>query len=151
MDASWKIEQIEVVKAKAVKSRDFWLAKLSSDEVPGCARKQLAAAVVKIQECEEAIAQVQTLEAIRIRYLIVRAGGMATKTAVEDVLIMRRTVPDRSTGHQIMNDIEYHRLDVMPGRPWPEQRYGAEPDPADYPEICKVDSIRFYRRQEPPC
>ena len=82
------------------------------------------------------------LEAIRIRYLIVREGGMATKTAVEDVMILRGTVPDRYAGHQIMNDIEFYNLSVWPGRAWPAH-YGEEPALADYPEIFKV-GVKFY-------
>ena len=86
------------------------------------------------------------LEAIRIRYLIVRAGGMATKSGVEDVLIAKGIVQDRHAGHEIMNDIEFYRLDVWPGRPWPSH-YGQEPDIADYPEIFAAKGVRFYHKE----
>lgn len=89
--------------------------------------------------------QPQILEAIRIRYLIVRAGGMANKSNVEDVMILRGTVPDRCAGHDIMNTIEHEGLDILPGRPWPAD-YGDEPALADYPEIFEV-GVRFYGRR----
>lgn len=48
-------------------------------------------------------------EALAIRRAIVAAGGMATKTAVENELMQRHGM-SRSDAHSIMNHIEAHNL-----------------------------------------
>lgn len=48
-------------------------------------------------------------EALDIRRTIIAAGGMATKTAVEDVLMERHGM-ERGDAHSIMNHIEAHNL-----------------------------------------
>lgn len=79
------------------------------------------------------------IEAIRIRFLIVKAGRMATKTAVEDVLMIRHPELDRAAAHDVMNTIEYTQAE----RPYFRFRDRGicwiadtpEPQPGDYPEI----------------
>jgi hypothetical protein len=71
--------------------------------------------------------------AIRIRYAVYQAGGMATKSGVEDVL-MRRYGVERDIAHEAMNHIEYFGLDSL--RRW--RGSGDVPALADYPEIVLV-------------
>jgi hypothetical protein len=71
--------------------------------------------------------------AIRIRYAVYQAGGMATKSGVEDVLMHRYAV-ERDIAHDVMNHIEYHDLDSL--RCWRGE--GDAPTLAEYPEIALV-------------
>ena len=71
--------------------------------------------------------------AIRIRYAVYQAGGMATKSGVEDVL-MHRYGAERDIAHEVMNHIEYYNLDSL--RWWRGE--GDAPTMADYPEIVLV-------------
>lgn len=48
-------------------------------------------------------------DALVIRRRIVAAGGMATKTVVEDELMPKHGI-DRRAAHDVMNHIEYHNL-----------------------------------------
>ena len=74
-------------------------------------------------------------EAIDIRYAIVNAGGMATKSAVEDVLIARHSI-DRYDAHVVTNHIEFNDLDRFPLRRRFED--GEAPTINDFPEIRNV-------------
>jgi len=47
--------------------------------------------------------------AVAIRRRIIEAGGMATKTAVEDELMPEFAI-DRYTAHQVLNTIERENL-----------------------------------------
>ncbi len=71
-------------------------------------------------------------EARDIRYVIHLAGGMATKTAVEDVLLARHATLNRADAHAIMNWIEFNDIDRFVHKRHFE---GAPPTIADYPEI----------------
>jgi hypothetical protein len=74
-----------------------------------------------------------------IQYLIIKAGGMATKSRVENVLMERYDL-DRSDAHEFTNRVEsYNR------RTWRSQWGGVvwvagrdEPVLEDYPELTKV-------------
>lgn len=82
-------------------------------------------------------------EAIAIRWLISTHDGNASKTAVEDVMILRHPTLGRVTAHEIMNDIERHQLDLRACRH--NDFDGAEPPQlGDYPEILQAD-IRWYK------
>ena len=59
------------------------------------------------QEYQEWLGMVAAAVAIRDR--IVAAGGMATKSRVEDELMPMFGI-DRSDAHSIMNHIEFHNL-----------------------------------------
>jgi hypothetical protein len=47
--------------------------------------------------------------ALDVQFLIIKAGGMATKSRVEDYLMAHFGI-DRYPAHQIMNDIEFRNL-----------------------------------------
>ena len=72
--------------------------------------------------------------AVDIQYLIIKSGAMATKTAVENVLIDRFNL-DRSDAHTVVNFVESRRdFSVGGGRvTWQAQR--PEPKSWDYPEL----------------
>ena len=74
-------------------------------------------------------------EAIDIRYVIVSMGGMATKSCVEDVLMLRHGI-NRPNAHDIMNHIEFNDLDRFPLR---RGFSGKPPSLFDFPEIAQVD------------
>ena len=76
------------------------------------------------------------LEAIKVRYAVYQAGGMATKSGVEDVLMHRFGV-DRHFAHMVMNHLEYYSLDST--REWTGE--GEVPTLADYPEIELVGRV----------
>jgi len=107
-------------------------------------------AATEIEESTRAIAdgepdidlEVLSNAAQDIQYLIVKGGGMATKSLVEDVLIERYGVSSYRA-HQIMNDLEYNNVRPMVfsdgGVNW-NQAETSRPEPKldDYPEINKV-------------
>lgn len=71
-----------------------------------------------------------------IQYLIIKAGGMATKSKVEVALMARFNI-DRGEAHSIMNYIEYKNERIWRGRPggivWVAKR--PEPRIEDYQEL----------------
>lgn len=80
-------------------------------------------------------------EAVKITEVIVTHGGMATKTAVEDVLMNRFDSLNRCEAHDVMNAVEF--LNLKP----PDRRFNDEPAPTleQYaPFLAGVD-IRWYR------
>lgn len=80
-----------------------------------------------------------TQEALVVRWLIYTEGGMATKTAVEDVMLLRHPLLTRYDFHQIMNQVEFYQLDNN------LIRYGHLPYTIeDMPEIKQCD-IRWWR------
>ena len=91
--------------------------------------------------CDERYAAL-VLDAICCKYAIVKNGGMANKSAVEDFLILRHSV-DRCEAHEIMNNIEYHMLDSDLYR----RSFGEVPSAslADYPELKNV-KIKWYKK-----
>ena len=72
-------------------------------------------------------------EALEIRRLIIINGGMATKSTVEDVLIMRHPNLSRYDAHGIMNHIESTNRDMRINR-----RDNDTPSLDDYPELLTV-------------
>jgi hypothetical protein len=68
--------------------------------------------------------------AFRCRHAVYQAGGMATKSGVEDVLIHRFGC-DRIVPHMVMNHIEYNGLDNL--RDWRGE--GEPPTLAEFPEV----------------
>jgi hypothetical protein len=85
-------------------------------------------------------------EAINVRWLIYSGGGNASKTAVEDVLLMRHVHLDRAEVHEIMNHIEYHDLlsRTIRSRAWCET--WPEPTRADWPEIGNCTTIKWWKK-----
>jgi len=74
-------------------------------------------------------------EALQVQYLIVKAGGMATKSRVEDALMTRHSI-DRSLAHDVTNTVESRNLrawDTCFGFRW--AGIGPEPQAGDWPEI----------------
>lgn len=72
--------------------------------------------------------------AVDIQYLIVKSGGMATKTKVEDVLMGRYQL-SRGDAHTIVNFVESRQdFTVGSGRiRWQANR--PEPQPQQYPQM----------------
>lgn len=74
-----------------------------------------------------------------IRYLIIKAGGMATKTRVEGVLMVRYRC-DRSDAHSLVNYAESaNKRDFMvssKGATWQAKR--PEPRAEDWPELGAI-------------
>lgn len=50
--------------------------------------------------------------AVEIRAELIRMGIMATKSRVEDAMMMTSSAVDRTYAHGIMNHIEYHNVDL---------------------------------------
>lgn len=77
--------------------------------------------------------------AIRFRYAVYHANGMATKSGVEDWLIYHYGI-SRDLGHEVMNRIEANQLDSVVWNGW----RGDDPEPtmADYPEVVLVGKLR---------
>ena len=75
-------------------------------------------------------------EARDIRFVIVKAGGMATKSAVEDVLMLRHSEIGRSEAHEVTNYIEQNNIDAFPMR----RRFEMDIEPTieDFPEIRNI-------------
>jgi hypothetical protein len=82
-------------------------------------------------------------EAINIVYIIYSMGGMANKSTVEDVLMLRHPSVDRAKAHDIMNHIEYYNLTghkalrIMALNP---------PSLFDFPEISQVNIPHISQR-----
>lgn len=79
-------------------------------------------------------------EAQSIRYLIIKSGGMATKSRVEDVLMARHQGMNRGEAHGLMNWIEFMNEDWFRiGNPsiWTRSDM-VEPKLEDYPEIMEA-------------
>ena len=89
--------------------------------------------------------------AVAIKFLIYVNGGGATKSIVEDVLMMRLPSVDRSLAHGVMNDIEFHGFDAasIRNKQWRFDET-AGPQLSEYPEIGKIERIRWYRGK-PEC
>ena len=73
------------------------------------------------------------IEALNIRGAIIANGGMATKSVVEDILMLRHPI-DRFQAHEIMNHIEYYNLNS-----------NKTSSLDDYPEISQVN-VPFFNR-----
>lgn len=76
-----------------------------------------------------------------IRYLIIKGGGMANKSKVEDILMKRHGI-SRMDAHDITNQIEYRNdggswFYLHPAR-WVHKNV-PEPMMKDYPEIKEVE------------
>ena len=86
-------------------------------------------------------------ESCAIKWLIYINGGNATKSSVEDVLILRNPNTDRVVAHDVQNLIEYHCLlqSSFINRRWLAD--GNEPQLQDYPEINQLARypVRWYR------
>lgn len=79
-------------------------------------------------------------EAQSIRYLIIKSGGMANKSKVEDVLMARHKTMDRDEAHCLLNQIEVMNEEWFRiGNPtiWTRSNV-PEPKVEDYPEIEEV-------------
>ena len=76
-------------------------------------------------------------EVPEIQYLIVAAGGMATKTAVEEILMIRHNL-DRSDAHTFVNLAESRRdFMIRSGKVvWQAKR--PQPTIEKYPEFEKL-------------
>ncbi len=86
-------------------------------------------------------------ESCAIKWLIYINGGNATKSTVEDVLILRNPDCDQFTAHDVQNLIEYHCLlqSSFINRRW--LGVGDEPTLQDYPEINQLARypVKWYR------
>ena len=84
-------------------------------------------------------------DALAIGWLIYMNGGIATKSAVEDVLMLRHEGLDRTAAHDITNLIEYYDLSssALRTRTW-DRNWGDPPSLAEYPEILQAH-IRWPR------
>lgn len=71
-----------------------------------------------------------------IRYLIVKSGGMATKSLVEDVLMDRFGCLDRSDAHTMTNiaEVANERLFTIGPTRWTSDQW-AEPQVGDWPYL----------------
>ena len=83
-------------------------------------------------------------EAINIRYVIIAMGGMATKSCVEDVLMVRHGI-NRGKAHDIMNHIEFNNLDLFLIQ---REFSGKPPTLLDFPEIAQVDVPHLSKRMK---
>jgi len=92
------------------------------------------------------ILQALVQEANDVRWLIHYYDGMASKSVIEDVLMLRHGWLDRDAAHELMNYIEYHN--IMP-RPLERYRFSVDKPPTltQYPEVRLVD-IRYIRLPE---
>lgn len=84
-------------------------------------------------------------EATEIQYVILVAGGMATKTTVEDVLMLRHPGLDRYNAHNILNDVEFYNLKIR--KPYAGEANPERPTLDDYPEIGQVEVPYLNRRR----
>jgi hypothetical protein len=84
-------------------------------------------------------------EAVEIKYVIYKAGGMATKTAVEDVLMLRHSGLDRYEAHDVLNRVEFLNLKIR--KPYACEANTERPTLADYPEISQVE-VPFLNRRK---
>ncbi len=86
-------------------------------------------------------------ESCAIKWLIYINGGNASKSIVEDVLILRNPNTDRFVAHDVQNIIECHCLlqSSFINRRWLAD--GNEPTLQDYPEINQLERypIKWYR------
>lgn len=81
----------------------------------------------------------------KLQFLIVQAGGMATKSLVEDMLMLRHNI-DRYTAHEYTNENE--RLNVQYFRIGNGIRWikGDAPALKDYPEVNQVE-FKIYKKK----
>ncbi len=86
-------------------------------------------------------------ESCAIKWLIYINGGNASKSTVEDVLILRNPDCDQFAAHDVQNIIEHHCLlqSSFINRRWLAD--GNEPQLQDYPEINQLARypVRWYR------
>ena len=86
-------------------------------------------------------------ESCAIKWLIYINGGNATKSTVEDVLMLRHPDIDHFTAHEVQNLIEYHCLlqQTFIMRQW--NYPSPEPELSDYPEINQLNKypVKWYR------
>lgn len=76
-------------------------------------------------------------EAVRVRYAVVQAGGMATKSFTEDLLMRRFPTVTRHEAHEILNEIESQQIDKRTF--WTA---GNEPKIGEYPEVELVGKVK---------
>lgn len=72
-----------------------------------------------------------TQAVLDVKFLIVKNGGMATKSAVEDYFIQARGL-DRLTIHEILNHLEYNNVlpfVISDGKVYWNQIYMMRPEP----------------------
>jgi aspartate 1-decarboxylase len=81
-------------------------------------------------------------EALRITELIVTNGGMANKTAVEDVLINMFSTLDRASAHDIMNEIEFFDMKAPNRRLHPDTN---PPTVEEYAPYFHGVDVKWYR------
>ncbi len=86
-------------------------------------------------------------ESCAIKWLIYINGGNASKSTVEDVLILRNPDCDQFAAHDVQNIIEHHCLlqSSFINRRWLAD--GNEPQLQDYPEINQLTKypVKWYR------
>ena len=82
-----------------------------------------------------------TREALRITEVIVVNGGMATKSAVEDVLMEMFQSLTRYRAHAIMNHLEINNMKI------PDRRFNHVDTPTleEYAPYMKGVEIKWYR------
>lgn len=74
-------------------------------------------------------------EVTAIQYLIIKSGGMATKSKVEDILMARFSL-DRGDAHSLTNDAESRQdFMIVNGRVVWQAKHRQIPQIEDYPEI----------------
>jgi hypothetical protein len=84
-------------------------------------------------------------EAVEIKYVIFEAGGMATKTAVEDVLMLRHPGLGRHEAHDVLNRAEFLNLKIR--KPYACEANADRPTLDDYPEIGQVNVPYMHRQR----
>ena len=82
-----------------------------------------------------------TKEALRITEVIVVNGGMATKSAVEDVLMAMFHSLTRYRAHAIMNHLEVNNMRI------PDRRFDRDDVPTldEYAQYMEDVEIRWYK------
>lgn len=95
---------------------------------------------MSIDEWKDLLSQVDD-----IRYLIVKSGGMATKTNVENILMARYKIT-RSDAHSLTNSAENNNVRAFSTCPLRWNTYTTqrpEPNFSDWPEIdLTKDSVK---------
>jgi len=105
------------------------------------------------EECgyfsEEALTASLLIDAVRVTYAIVKAGGMASKSIVEDVLMLKHGV-GRDLAHDLTNLIE--SINMSYKGIWDHEdpnetptKYTAMPTIAEYAEYLRVVYVKWYQ------
>lgn len=74
------------------------------------------------------------LEALQVKEIIYTNGGIATKSAVENVLMAKHGELDRGESHSILNHIEFQNFPVA----------GHDPDMAEWAEFFASVRIKWF-------